>query len=84
MADHKVKLYALSTCGHCRNLKKFLDENAVVYDVEDVDLVPAERKQEIVAEIKAVNPGLGFPTLFVDDTVIIGFREDKVREALGM
>jgi glutaredoxin-like protein NrdH len=84
MADHKVKLYALSTCGHCRNLRKFLDDNAVAYEVEEVDLVPSERKQEIVAEIKGVNPGLGFPTLFVDDSVIIGFREDQVRAALGL
>jgi glutaredoxin-like protein NrdH len=84
MADHKVKLYALSTCGHCRNLKRFLDDNAVVYEVEDVDLCGAERKQEIIAEIKDVNPRMGFPTLFVDDKVIVGFREDEVREALGL
>jgi glutaredoxin-like protein NrdH len=84
MADHKVKLYALSTCGHCRNLRRFLDENSVVYEVEEVDLCGPERKQEIIAEIKGVNPGLGFPTLFVDDKVIVGFREDEVREALGL
>jgi glutaredoxin-like protein NrdH len=84
MADHKVKLYALSTCGHCHNLKKFLDEHGVAYEMEDVDLVPAERRQEIVAEVKEANPRLGFPMLFVDDKVIVGFREDEVRTALGM
>lgn len=84
MADHKVKLYALSTCGHCRNLKKFLDENNVPYEVEDVDLCGQERRQEIIAEIKDVNPRMGFPTLFVDDKVIVGFREDEVRAALEL
>jgi glutaredoxin-like protein NrdH len=84
MPDHKVKLYALSTCGHCRNTKNFLNENNIEYTFEDVDLVDADRKQEIVAEIKDVNPRMGFPTLFIDDKVIIGFREDEIREALGL
>ncbi len=84
MPDHKVKLYALSTCGHCRNTKNFLNENHVDYTFEDVDLVDAERRQAIVEEIKEFNPRLGFPTLFIDDKVIIGFKEDEIREALGL
>ena len=36
------------------------------------------------AEIKNVNPRMGFPTLFIDEKCIIGFKEDEVREALGL
>ncbi|NTV57934.1 MAG: glutaredoxin family protein, partial [Deltaproteobacteria bacterium] len=30
--ETKVKIYSLSTCGHCKSTKKFLDECSVQYD----------------------------------------------------
>ena len=43
MDQPKVFLYALSTCGHCRNTKKLLDSHNVQYDFVDVDLLPGTR-----------------------------------------
>lgn len=79
-----VMLYALSTCSHCRNTKRFLDDNTVDYDVVDVDLAEGNEQAALVEEVKKYNPRLTFPTLVVDDEVIVGFREDDIRKALGL
>ena len=34
-----VKLYTLSTCGHCTATKRLLDDCSVAYEFTDVDLL---------------------------------------------
>lgn len=83
MAEHvHVKLYALSTCGHCKTTKRFLDELNVDYDATEVDLASGEERKALVEEIKQVNPSLTFPTLVIGTKVIVGFKEQEIKEAL--
>ena len=82
--EKKVKLYSLSTCGHCRATKKLLSEYAVEYDFTDVDLLQGEERRAILEDVKKFNPACSFPTIIIGDKVIVGFREDKIREALGL
>ncbi len=77
-----VKLYSLSTCVHCRAIKKLLDEHNVEYDWTDVDLLDTLDKAAAVAEVKRLNPRCSFPTLLIDDLVIVGYREKVIKEAL--
>ena len=79
-----VKLFALSTCSHCRNTRKLLDANGVVYDVVEVDLCPMDQREEVVNEVKKYNPACSFPTLIIGDKVIVGYRENEIKEALGI
>ena len=83
--QHKVILYALSTCAWCKMTKQFLEENDVEYDYIDVDLCEEGDKQQIRANIQSKGGPLSYPTIIVDDNVLItGFRKDKLREALGL
>jgi glutaredoxin-like protein NrdH len=84
MDQPKVFLYALSTCGHCRNTKRLLDENNVQYDFVDVDLLPKDEMNKVLDEVRKVNPQCAFPTLLIGDKVIIGYRELEILEALGL
>ncbi len=79
-----VKLYTLSTCGHCKATKKLLDECSVKFEFEDVDLLEGEERKAILEEIKKLNPKCSFPTIIIGETVIVGFKEDKIKEALGL
>ncbi len=79
-----VKLYALSTCSHCRSTKKLLDDNSVPYDCVEVDLCPLDQREAVIEEVRRLNPSLSFPTLIVGDKVIVGFRENEIKEALGL
>ena len=79
----KIMLYALSTCIHCKQTRQFLDEMKVAYDYLYVDLLSREEMDEILKEIEKVNPRGSFPTLVInDDIVIVGSRFDEIKEAL--
>ena len=84
MAPCKVKLYALSTCIHCRDAKEFLRGCGVVYDCIDVDKLEMEERKKILQEIREINFSCSFPTIIIGDRVIIGFREDEIRRALEL
>ncbi len=79
----KVKMYTLSTCGYCKATKKFLDSLKVEYDFTDVDLLEGEEKATVMEEVRKVNPRFSFPTIVIEDKVIVGFREEDLRDALG-
>jgi glutaredoxin len=82
--DKPVKLYTLSTCGHCKATKKFLNECKVKYEFQDVDLLSDEDRKAILKDVKKLNPRCTFPTIIIGNNVIIGFQEDRIREALGL
>jgi len=79
-----VMLYALSTCSHCKNCKEFLNGCGVRYDCIDVDQLEGEERKIILEKIKEINPSCSFPTLVIGDKVIVGFREDKIKECLNL
>ncbi len=83
MAEHpEVMIYTLSTCGHCKKVKNFLNENNVEYDFVDVDLLSADERQPVLEDVKKLNPKVSFPTIKIGEEVIVGHHEDKMKEAL--
>jgi glutaredoxin len=84
MSDDKIKIYSLSTCSHCKSTKKLLTDCTVLYDFVDVDLLQGEERQAILEDVKKFNPKCSFPTIIIGDTVIVGFKEKEIKEALGL
>lgn len=80
----KIKIYTLSTCSHCKATKKFLNENRIAFDFVDVDLLQGEDRQKMLEEVMQFNPNRSFPTIIIGDKVIIGFKENAIKEALGI
>jgi glutaredoxin len=79
-----VKIYTLSTCSHCRATKKFLDESNIDYEFTDVDLLKGAEREGVIKEVKRFNPLCTFPTVLIGDRVVVGHREDEIREALDL
>ncbi len=79
-----VKIYALSTCSHCKAAKKFLKDHGVANLCTDVDLLTGEERKTTIEEVKKYNPACSFPTIIIGEKVIIGFNEQAIREALGI
>ncbi len=81
-----VILYALSTCIHCKNTKKFLDDNHVAYDCIFVDRLSGDERSDTIRKVKEYNKACSFPTTVIDsgDKVIVGYRQDELKEALGI
>jgi glutaredoxin-like protein NrdH len=83
--QHKVILYALSTCVWCKMTKQYLKDNEIEYEFIDVDLTDSKEKQQIHEHIQSKGGVLSYPTIIVDDkTVITGFRKDLLKEALDL
>jgi glutaredoxin-like protein NrdH len=84
MSENPVTIYSLSTCSHCKSTKKFLSDCTVLYDVIDVDLLEGEERKAILEDVKKFNPKCSFPTIIIGDKVIVGFKENEIKEALGL
>jgi glutaredoxin len=84
MTNKSVKIYSLSTCSHCKSTKKFLSECTIQYEFVDVDLLEGEERKAILEDVKKINPKCSFPTIIIGEKVIVGFKEDQIKEALGL
>lgn len=80
----KVKLYSLSTCGHCNATKRLLDKFMIQYEFTDVDLLEKEEQRAILEHVRKYNPRCTFPTIIIRDMVIVGYKEDEIKRALGV
>jgi len=78
-----VFVYALSTCVHCKAAKKLLDELGVEYGHVEVDQLAEDEMDACLAEMSQYNPSQSFPTLIIGGKVIVGNREDDIRQAVG-
>ncbi len=81
----KIMLFALSTCVWCKRTKQFLNNLGVEYDYIFVDMLVGAEKEGTMKEMEKWNPRCSFPTLVInDEKCIVGFKEDEIREALGL
>jgi glutaredoxin-like protein NrdH len=79
-----VIIYTLSTCSHCKATKKLLDDCRVQYEFTDVDLLEGDERAAVLEEVRKLNPRCSFPTIIIGDKVIVGYKEDEIKEALGL
>ena len=80
----EVKIFTLSTCIHCKHVKTFLNDCNVKYEFSDVDLLTGPEREKVIEDIRKINATCSFPTIIIGNRVIIGFREEEIREALGL
>ena len=77
-----IKLFTLSTCVWCKKTKTLLQEMNVGYEYVDVDLLEGADREKVLDELKTFNPRCSFPSLVVNDDCIVGYEENKIKEAL--
>ena len=83
--QHKVVVYALSTCVWCKMTMKYLKDNEIEFEYIDVDLCEPEEKEQVHQAILSKGGNLSYPTTIIDDkTLVTGFRKDLLKEALHL
>jgi len=80
----RPKLYTLSTCVHCSAAKRFLKENDIEYDYVDVDKLDGSEREDALSQMMEESGSMRFPTIIIGKKVIVGFYEEKLKEALGI
>ena len=79
-----ARLYALSTCVHCKALIEFLEENRVAFSFVNIDELEGKERRDMVKEVKRLNPRCTFPTLVAGEQVVVGFRIEEIRKVLNI
>lgn len=83
--QHKVLMYAISTCGWCKRAKRMLNEMNVEYGYVDIDLCNNEDKEKIRADITRRGGRLLYPTVIINDEMLLtNPTEEELSEALGL
>ncbi len=79
-----VKIYTLSTCSHCKAAKQFMGDCGIKLTFTDVDQLTGADRAAILEEVRTFNPKCSFPTIVIGEKVIVGHKEDEIKEALGI
>lgn len=75
---HKVLLYSLEGCPHCKNVKKFFKANKIEYTNFDVGESDAAAEEAV-----KISGQLGVPVIVIDEkTVIVGDDIRKLKSIL--
>lgn len=77
--DKTVTIYSTPACHFCQAAKEFFSENKVEYTEHDV-ASDQEKRQEMVE----MTGQMGVPVIRIEDDVVVGFDEAKVKELLGL
>jgi glutaredoxin 3 len=75
----KVEIYSTPTCHFCHMAKDFFAANNIAFTDYDVSTDETRR-----AEVVERSGQMGVPVIFIDDQMVIGFDEGKIKEYLGL
>jgi glutaredoxin-like YruB-family protein len=72
------EIYSTPTCTYCHAAKDFFTQNGVEYTEYDVAADINKR-----AEMVEKSGQMGVPVIDIEGTIIIGFDEERIKEALA-
>jgi len=74
----KVAIYTTPTCVYCKMAKELFQEHNIEY-VEYNVAQDAEKRNELIERTGQ----MGVPVITIDNEIIIGFDEEKIKTLLG-
>ena len=75
----KVIVYSTPACPYCALAKEFLEKNNIPFEDVNVASNP-QAKDEMIKK----SGQLGVPVIDVDGKIVVGFKEEKLKELLGL
>lgn len=84
MSERSARIFTISTCFHCRSLKKMLEDHEIAFEFTDVDLMPKDERESFIAAIEKYNKKKIFPVIFIGNKAIVGFQEELIKKELGI
>lgn len=74
----KVTVFSTPTCTYCTLAKQYFKLNNVAYEEFDVS-ADQSKLQEMVQK----SGQMGVPVILINDEVIVGFDEARIRQLIG-
>jgi len=84
MTSKTITLYSLTTCGFCQAIKKMLDDLNISFRCIQADELSEEDRSRVISELRKVNPKCSFPTVVIDDEVVVGYKVQEIKEIIGI
>lgn len=72
-----VTIYSTQTCHFCKEAKEFFKENNISYTDKDVT-----SDRTLAQEMITKSGQMGVPVIFIDNDMVIGFDEGRIRKLL--
>ena len=83
MQKKKIKIYALSTCIWCKKTLEYFKQKGIPFEHILVDEVDEDESAAVLKELESLNPAGTFPTVCIDDKVIVGYKVDQFESCLA-
>lgn len=77
--DKTVTIYSTPVCHYCQEAKAFFAEHNITYQEHNV-AADAEKRQEMIE----MTGQMGVPVIRIENDIVIGFDEHKLRELLAV
>jgi glutaredoxin-like protein NrdH len=77
----QVTLFSLSSCPVCKQVRKFLEDNHIVFTLIEVDTLDSGEQWLMTKELKKHNPHATYPTVVIEE-VIRGFDRELLSKKL--
>ncbi len=75
----EVTIYSTPTCHFCHMTKEFLTAHNIPFTDHNV-ATDLERRKEMVEK----SGQMGVPVVVIGDEMMVGFNEERLKEALGL
>ena len=75
----KVVVYGTEMCPWCHKAKDFMEENEIKFEYIDVG-----KDREAAMQMIEKSGQRGVPVIEIDDEMIVGFDEARIRKKLGI
>lgn len=79
MAAPTVTIYSTPTCHFCHMAKEFFEANHVAFTDHNV-ATDLPKRQEMIQK----SGQMGVPVITIDDQLIVGFDEPRLKELLAI
>lgn len=74
-----VTIYSTPTCVYCNAAKKFFAQNNVEYTEHNV-AADLEKRKEMIEK----SGQMGVPVIAIDNDLVVGFNQPKIKQLLGL
>jgi glutaredoxin len=80
--SENITMYGLSTCMWCKKTVKLLDGMDIKYTLYYVNELKGDEQERAKEKVAQLNPSKSYPTISVDDEVIVGYKPEKIEKAV--
>jgi len=73
----KIKIYITPTCPYCLQAKNYFESKNI--DYQEIDIA---KNQKAAEEMIKISGQMGVPVIQIDNHIILGFDEEKIKAIL--